>query len=66
MDKITISVIFIFLPGILALMISEKLTSHPKREGYELIAFTFVLGCLSHLLYFIIFTILKWLGAPVP
>ena len=66
MDKVTISIIFIFLPGILALIVSEKLTSHPKREGYELIAFTFVLGCLSHLLYFIIFTPLKWLGAAVP
>lgn len=66
MDKITIGVIFIFLPGILALMVSEKLTSHPKREGYELLAFTFVLGCLSHLLYFIFYASLKRFDVLLP
>lgn len=66
MDKITIGVIFIFLPGILSLMISEKLTSHPKREGYELFAFTFVLGCLSHLLYFAVYTISTYVGVFLP
>jgi hypothetical protein len=52
LGKVTISIIFIFLPGILALMVSERLTSHRERKGYELAAYTFVIGCLSHLLYF--------------
>lgn len=54
LSKITIGIIFIFLPGILALMVSERLTDHRERKGYELAAYTLVLGCLSHLLYFII------------
>jgi hypothetical protein len=65
LSKLTIGLVFIFLPGILALMISEKLTDHPERKGYELAAYTFVLGCLSHLTYFIIqWVINKFITLP--
>src|SRR5258706_12711897 len=50
-SQLTVTIIFIFLPGILALVISERLTSHPARKGYELFAYAFVLGCAAHLIY---------------
>lgn len=54
LSKVTIGAIFIFLPGILAVMVSERLTEHSKREGYEIAALTFVFGCLTHLLYYLL------------
>lgn len=66
LSKITIGIIFIFLPGILALMVSERLTSHRERKGYELAAYTLVLGCLSHLLYFVLHWSLSKSCVPLP
>lgn len=36
LSKFSIGLIFIFLPGILALLVSERLTEHPERKNYEL------------------------------
>ena len=60
-SQLTVTVIFIFLPGILALIISERLTTHPERKGYELFAYAFVVGCAAHLIYSLIS---KSLGLP--
>jgi hypothetical protein len=51
LSKFTIGLIFIFLPGILALIISERLTEHRERKGYELLAYALVLGCIAHVIY---------------
>jgi Family of unknown function (DUF6338) len=51
LSKFTIGLIFIFLPGILALIISERLTEHRERHGYELLAYALVLGCIAHVVY---------------
>ncbi|MHB1530425.1 MAG: hypothetical protein ACYCXT_13595 [Acidiferrobacteraceae bacterium] len=65
LSKITIGAIFIFLPGILVLMVSERLTEHRKREGYEIAALTFVFGCLSHLLYYLLrYSIIRFANLP--
>ncbi len=51
LSKFTVGLIFIFLPGILSLIISERLTEHGERKGYELVAYALVLGCTAHVLY---------------
>ena len=51
LSQFTLGLIFIFLPGVLALMVSERLTEHPERKPYELFAYALVLGCVSHLVY---------------
>jgi Family of unknown function (DUF6338) len=56
LSKFTVGIIFIFLPGILALIISERLTEHGERKGYELFAYALVLGCAAHVLYALIQT----------
>lgn len=51
LSKFTVGLIFIFLPGILALLVSERLTEHPERKGYELFTYALVLGCIAHVAY---------------
>lgn len=56
LSKFTVGIIFIFLPGILALIISERLTDHPERKPYEHAVYALVLGCIAHLAYSILQT----------
>lgn len=51
MTEFSLKLIFIFLPGIVSLVISERLTSHPGRKGYDLVVYALVIGCLSHMTY---------------
>lgn len=51
LSKFSVGLIFIFLPGILALLVSERLTEHPERKGYELFTYALVLGCIAHVVY---------------
>ena len=51
LSKFSIGLIFIFLPGILALLVSERLTEHPERKNYELFVYALVLGCIAHIVY---------------
>ena len=51
LSKFSIGLIFIFLPGILALLVSERLTEHPERKNYELLVYALVLGCIAHVTY---------------
>lgn len=51
LSKFSIGLIFIFLPGILALLVSERLTEHPQRKNYELFVYALVLGCIAHIAY---------------
>jgi hypothetical protein len=51
LSKFSVGLIFIFLPGMLALVVSERLTEHPERKGYELFVYALVLGCIAHLIY---------------
>src|SRR5207247_8860965 len=51
LSKFSIGLIFIFLPGILALLVSERLTEHPERKNYELFVYALVLGCVAHVTY---------------
>jgi hypothetical protein len=51
LSKAFIGLIFIFLPGIVAILVSERLTEHPERKGYELFVLALVLGCVAHLAY---------------
>ena len=51
MTELSLKLIFIFLPGIVSLVISERLTSHPARKGYDLAVYALVIGCFSHLTY---------------
>jgi hypothetical protein len=50
-SKFTIGIIFIFLPGIVALLISERLTNHSERKPYELVVYALTIGCAAHLIY---------------
>ncbi|MHB1587727.1 MAG: DUF6338 family protein [Acidiferrobacteraceae bacterium] len=63
LSKFTIGLIFIFLPGIVALIISERLTEHGERKGHELFAYALVLGCIAHVLYGLVRHLLN--GAPI-
>jgi len=51
LSKFSIGLIFIFLPGVLALLVSERLTEHPERKNYELFVYALVLGCIAHIAY---------------
>ena len=51
LSKFSVGLIFIFLPGILALLVSERLTEHLERKGYELFVYALVLGCSAHVVY---------------
>jgi uncharacterized protein DUF6338 len=51
LSKFSIGLIFIFLPGVLALLVSERLTEHPERKNYELFVYALVLGCIAHIGY---------------
>lgn len=65
MSRFTIAIIFIFFPGILSLVISERLTTHEGRKGYELFAYALVLGCIAHLFYGLITSVTgHWINLP--
>ncbi|SRR6266496_2242131 len=65
LSRFTIGIIFIFFPGILALVISERLTTHPERKGYELLAYALLLGCVAHLLYELAYSLaVRWIALP--
>jgi len=65
LSRFTIAIIFIFFPGILALVISERLTTHPERKSYELFAYALVLGCVAHLLYELVYSLaVRWIALP--
>lgn len=61
LSKFSIGVIFIFLPGVLALLTSERLTEHPERKNYELFVYALVLGCIAHVVYGLAATISTYL-----
>ncbi len=50
----TLRIILIFLPGIAAFMIVERLTSHEKFKIHKIILNSFTIGFLCYLLYFVI------------
>ncbi len=59
-SKFTIGLVFIFLPGILALLVSERLTEHSERKVYEHIVYALVLGCIAHLIYGLLQFAINW------
>jgi len=64
LSKFSIGLIFIFLPGILALLVSERLTEHPARKNYELFVYALVLGCAAHIAYGALATLSHALPPP--
>ena len=64
-SKFTVGIIFIFLPGILALLISERLTNHPERKPYELVVYALTIGCVAHLVYGLLQPVVNMLGGQL-
>jgi len=48
MDKLAITIILILMPGIIATIISEKLTHHSKWDSFKFSLYSLVLGILSY------------------
>lgn len=60
-SEFTIKLIILFFPGIVAFVIIDKLTQHKKISNFYVVIYSFILGLVSYLIYFII-TIL---GLPI-
>jgi hypothetical protein len=58
LSQLTVGLIFVFLPGIIGVSISERLTDHPERKSYELLAYALFLGCASHVVYSLLFSLI--------
>jgi len=52
LSEFTLHLLFVFLPGIVAFLVVDKLTCHQRYASYEVLLGTFLLGVLS---YFILF-----------
>lgn len=61
-SQFTIQLIFIFTPGFISIIISDRLTTHRERKPYEFLVYAFIAGCASHIVYFIVYTVLQRLG----
>lgn len=56
LSELLVRVLFLFLPGIIATIVIEMLTSHRKRQAMHFIIHSYLLGVMSYgLLLFIVF-----------
>jgi hypothetical protein len=52
-SQLTLKLIFLLIPGAIAAIIFEKLTTHKKWNTFQFIAHSILFGCLSYLLEYI-------------
>ncbi len=58
MSELTLYIMLIFLPGIIAYKVFEELTHQHDSKAYEVVIYSFIFGFLSYFLYF-------WLTGPI-
>ncbi len=61
LTELSVKLVLLFLPGIVALLIIEALTTHRQIAMARFLIYSFILGCLSYLLYYPI-TLIDCLG----
>lgn len=59
--EFTIKLLFLFLPGIIATLVIDVLTSHRKRNIFYFIIYSFVFGTLSYLILNIFIKTNNWI-----
>ena len=48
MNQLVVSLVVILMPGIIAAIISDKLTSHSKWDSFKFALYSLVLGVLTY------------------
>lgn len=59
--EFTIKLLFLFLPGIIATLVIDVLTTHRKRNIFYFIIYSFVFGTFSYLILNILIKINNWI-----
>ncbi len=52
--EFTLKLLFLFLPGIVAFIIAEQLTTHEEIKLYNKILYSFILGVVCYFLYYLL------------
>lgn len=61
----TIRVLIVLMPGLIAAVLVEQLTVHPKWEQFRFAVYSLILGCVTYVLYQIGINIYLWVVAYI-